>query len=453
MIINGRAKVPRLPRLAPGHRALLGTFISLIATTGITSALGIAYWGVAAHRTPMAAVGNGSAAVSAMTLAATFGTAGIGTALIPRLTRRTRESDGLLVAGLCTTALLSALLAGGLWLSATAAGPRFAPYLHGPVEGAVFITGAALTGAGLVLDEALLGLLGGAPQFWRNVTFAVTKLAALAALTVVWHDTLGTPLLAAWVTGTGLSLLAAVVLLHRRGVRLTVRPQWGALRKMARVTAGNTWMNVSLIAPIQLTPILVTSLLAAQDAGAFYVATTVMSVVTLLSFHFTTALYAAGSRDPDALAARIRFTLRISVLGGVLGVPLTILATHPLLAAFGSQYAAKAALPLQLMIFGYFGTALKNHYIALCRIQGKLTKGSVYGIVTCAVRLGAITAGALAGGLTGVSVALLIAMCLEGLYGLPAIRAALNDSRPAGRDSGPLALHPAPRSAEASSRA
>src|SRR5712664_1454397 len=73
MTISERARAQRLTRLAPGQRALLGTFMSLIATTGITSALGIAYWWVAAHRTPMAAVGNGSAAVSAMTLAGTLG--------------------------------------------------------------------------------------------------------------------------------------------------------------------------------------------------------------------------------------------------------------------------------------------------------------------------------------------------------------------------------------------
>ena len=453
MTISERARAQRLPRLASGQRALLGTFMSLIATTGITSALGIAYWWVAAHRTPMAAVGNGSAAVSAMTLAGTLGMAGIGTTLIPRLASRPREGDGLLVAALCTAALVSAVLAGGFWLVVMTASPRLAPYLHGPGAGAVFIVGAALTGACFVLDEALLGLLGGAPQLWRNATFAVSKLAVLAALSVVWHDTLGTPLLTAWVAGTGFSLLVAVALLYRRNVRLTARPQWGALRGLARVTAGNSWLNISLIAPIQLTPILVTGLLPAADAGAFYVATTVVSVVATLSLHFTTALYAADTRDPDALAARLRFTLRISTLGGVLGVPLTILVTHPLLSAFGSEYAAKAALPLQLMIAGYFGTMLKNHYVALCRIQGRLTRGAVFGTVTCVVRLAAIAAGALAGGLTGVSVALLVVMCAEGLYGIPAIRAALDDSRPASRNSGPLALGADPRGADAGSRA
>ena len=63
----------------------------------------------------------------------------------------------------------------------------------------------------------------------------------------------------------GRRVLVAVALLYRRNVRLTARPQWGALRGLARVTAGNSWLNISLIAPIQLTPILVTGLLPAAE--------------------------------------------------------------------------------------------------------------------------------------------------------------------------------------------
>ncbi len=44
---------------------------------------------------------------------------------------------------------------------------------------------------------------GGAPQLWRNRAFAGTRLTALANLTALWHGTLGTSILTAWVAGTG----------------------------------------------------------------------------------------------------------------------------------------------------------------------------------------------------------------------------------------------------------
>jgi hypothetical protein len=124
----------------------------------VTSVLGVAYWWLAAHRASLGAVGNGSAAVSAMTLVGTFGMAGLNTTLIPHLARRTRHGDGLLSAGLCAAALVSAALGAGLWLVTVAVGGGFAPYLHTGPEALVFIGGSALTGAAFVLDEALLGL-------------------------------------------------------------------------------------------------------------------------------------------------------------------------------------------------------------------------------------------------------------------------------------------------------
>ena len=408
-----------------GQRSLLGTVASLIATTGITSGLGVAFWWLAAHRATLTSVGNGSAAVSAMTLVATFGMAGLNTTLIPHLARRSREGDGLLAAGLCASALVSAVLATGLWVAAVGVGGDFAPYLHTGSETLVFIGGSALTGAGFVLDEALLGLVGGAPQLWRNCAFAVTKLAALAGLTALWHDTLGTSILTAWVAGTALSLAVAAALLAHRGVRLLSRPQWAPLRQIGRASVRNTWLNNALQAPVLLTPMLVTAVLGAAQGGAFYVASTVMSVVVMLSFHFSTALYAANAADPDGLAAKLRLTLRVCLLGGIVGVPFVVAAAHPLLHVFGPAYAARGAMPLEVLIAGYFGSVLKNHYVALLRISDEITKAAIYATVTCAVRLAALVAGALTGGLAGASVALLIVMSAEGLYTIPALRRAL----------------------------
>jgi O-antigen/teichoic acid export membrane protein len=428
---------------ASGPRSLLGTVVSLAATTGITSVLGVAFWWLAAHRASLGAVGNGSAAVSAMTLVGTFGMAGLNTTLIPHLARRSRDGDGLLAAGLCAAALVSAVLAAGFELAAAAAGGGFAPYLHAGPEALVFVVGSALTGACLVLDEALLGLVGGTPQLWRNSTFAVTKLAALAGLTVLWHDQFGTSILTAWVAGTALSLAVAAALLRLRGVRLLSRPQWAMLRQIGRASMRNTWLNNALQAPTLVTPMIVTGLLGAEQGGAFYVAATMLSIVLMLSFHFSTALYAANAADPDGLAAKLRFTLRVCLLGGLAGVPLVIAAAHPLLHVFGAQYAARATLPLQVMIAGYFGSVLQNHYVALLRIYDKVTKAAVYATVTCVIGLAAMVAGALAGGLPGVSVALLVTMCAGGLYTIPTLRAALRGERPAAADKPGTQVRPA----------
>ena len=78
----------------------------------------------------------------------------------------------------------------------------------------------------------------------------MAKLAALAGLAVLWHDQFGTSILAAWVAGTALSLVPVSVLLRRRGMRLTARPEWRLLRRLGREGLRNTWLNNMLQAPV-----------------------------------------------------------------------------------------------------------------------------------------------------------------------------------------------------------
>ena len=431
-------------RWLTGQRALLGTTMSLLATTVLTTVLGLAFWWVAARLLPLSEVGYGSAAVSALTLVGTFGMAGLNTVLIGHLARSPRHANGLLTAAMYASGLLSALLATGFWLVTAVMLPKAAPYLHSGADAVTFIAGSALTGATLILDQALLGTIGGSLQLWRNAAFSLAKLAALAGLAAAWHDQFGTSILVAWVAGTALSLVPVGVLLRRRGMRLTARPEWRRLRGLGRASVSNTWLNNMLQAPVLAMPLLVTGTLSAADGGAFYVAWTVVMVAVLLPFHFTTALYAASAADPRGLAAKLRFSLRISMLAGLAGVPLVIACAHPLLRLFGAGYAARAAVPLELLIAGYFGSVLKNHYIALCRISGRITQAGIYATVSTAARLGAAVAGAVIGGLDGLSIALLLVMTAEGLAVLPPVRAALNGriSRPDRKSGSAAGLFP-----------
>jgi O-antigen/teichoic acid export membrane protein len=409
---------------------LVKTTAALLSTTGITAVLGLLFWWVAAQAVPVAAVGYGSAAVSALMLVGTFGMAGLNTVLIAQLARRPGDAAGLLTAALCTSGLISAVFAGGFLLIGTEFVPGVSQYLHTGAEAALFVVGAALTGATLVLDEALLGLLGGSVQLWRNATFAVAKVAVLAGLAVLWHKWAGDSILVAWVAGTALSVVPAAVLLHRRGVRLTAAPRWRALRRLGRASVSNTWLNNTLQVPRLALPVLVTGLMSAALGGAFYVAWSISTLMTLVPTHLTTALYAVGAADTRGLAAKVRFTLRTCLLGGLIGVPLVILCAHPLLRLFGSAYANLATVPLQLLALGYFGSVVKAHYIALSRIFERITQAAVFATAGTVARLAAAAVGAIMGGLAGLSLALAIVMSVEGLVVLPVVWAALRGRMP-----------------------
>ena len=431
-VSRGRETATSRVRWWSAQRTLVKITASLLSTTGITALLGLVFWWLAARTLSVAAVGYGAAAVSALMLVGTFGMAGLNTVLLGQLARRPPDAAGLLTAALYASGLISAAFAGGFLLVGSEFVPRVAHLYYG-AEAGLFVAGAALTGATLVLDEALLGLLGGSVQLWRNATFAAAKLAALAGLAMLWHVWAGISILLAWIVGTALSILPAMVLLARQGVRLTAAPQWRALRRLGRASVSNTWLNTALQVPRLTLPILVTWLLSAPSGGAFYVAWSIATLTSLVPTHLTTALFAVGAADPRGLAAKVRFTLRTCLLGGLVGVPVVILAAHPLLRLFGPAYATRATLPLQVLAVGYFGAVLKAHFIALCRIFKRTTLAAVFASAGNVVRLAAAVAGALVGGLIGLSVALVAVMCAEGLVLSPVVWAALRGQMPVRR--------------------
>lgn len=404
-----------------GHRALLSNAGSLLGTTGVTALLGFVFWWLAAQLFPVAAVGYGAAAVSAMTLFGTFGMLGLNTVLIGELARRPRGARGLLAAGLLASAGACVVLGVAFIVAAALIGGGFAPYLSGAGRALIFLLGVVLTGTTLVLDEALIGMLRGGWQLWRNIVFAVMKLVALALLVLVLHDRLGVGILTAWVAGTAVSVLPLVVLAHRRGIRVLPRPDWHVLRGLTRVTSEHTWLNNALQAPRLVLPLMVTGILSAAAGGAFYVGWMIANLAYLLPHHLTTVLYAIGAADTGALRRKLRFTLRLSLLGGLVGVPVLILVAHPGLQLYGSVYADMATRPLQILALGYFPSVVKNHYIAVCRVHGRLSEAAWIATGGCVVRLAAAAVGALAGGLTGLSLGLLAAMCAEGAVTAPTV--------------------------------
>src|SRR4051794_13149478 len=188
-----------------------------MATTLVTSVFGFAYWWLAARTAPAEAVGQASAAVSAMTLIGTIGMFGMGTMLISDLSglrgpRWELISTCLLVAG-------GAATVGGLAYVAVAdlAVPGLRNALGGTAATVLLLAGIALNAMTLVLDEALVGLLQGPLQLMRNAWFSVLKLALLGVLALLPFTLTGGGLLLTWVAGVVLSVGGLGPALRRRG--------------------------------------------------------------------------------------------------------------------------------------------------------------------------------------------------------------------------------------------
>src|SRR6266852_6184561 len=337
------------------NRVLLLNAASLVSTTAVTSVLGFAYWWVAARLFPPDAVGLASAAISAMTLLGTVCTLGLGTLLIGELPRQPGKAVSLIGA-----ALLLVLGVGG--------------------------------GVGGFFALLLVGLL-----LWQKSWFA---------------------LYATWSVGSLFSLLALADYVLRK-VRIWRRehwPQWNLLRKLGPSALQHYALNMILQIPDKALPILVTAVLSVTANAGFYVASMLASFVYVGSSALTTVLYATTSADPSALVQRSRLTLGIGLLVCSVASIILFLGARPLLLLFGHAYAEQATWSLRLLGLSAFPLIIKNHYIALCRIEQRIAPTLLPLTICCALELIASATGAHVGGLVGLSLGWLLALLVEAVF-------------------------------------
>jgi O-antigen/teichoic acid export membrane protein len=402
------------------NQDLLRNAGSLAGTTGLTSVFGVVYWIIAAREFSQQAVGYGSAAISAMTLLGTVGMFGLGTMLIGELPRR-NERGGLFSATLLASGLGSLVLGLGFPLVASAFGGHFPEISGTPARLLLFAAGVGLTGATLVLDEGMIGLMRGGVQLSRNLAMSAIKLAALPIAAVVLHDAFGVGLLLAWVLGTFLSLVPAAIMLGRDGSRILHRPDWGLLRRLGRVAMAHNWLNLAIATPPKLIPVLVTIVVSPSANAAFYVAWMIAGFLFMVPASLSTVLFAIASAAPELIAEKLRFVLRLSLIIGLPAMAVLAISAHFALSIFGASYAHLATIPLWLLILGYIPGLPKAQYIAVCRATGQVSRAAVLLTVAAGCELGAVIIGGKLGGLNGLSVAYLGVGVIEGILTAPTV--------------------------------
>jgi O-antigen/teichoic acid export membrane protein len=412
-----------------GERQMLLNSISMFGTAAVTALLGAAYWLVAARSFSETAVGIGSAAVSAMTLLGFLATVGLGTLLMGELPRLPEARRGLINAALAVSAGIGAVLGIGFALLAPLASSNLEPLSSSAVAVAVFTIGTALTGAAVVLDQALIGLLRGGLQLTRNIAFSAIKLIALLAIPFFVGSGDSVALYATWTAG----IAASALFLWRffsQPEGDSRRPTFDVLRRMRASAATHHVFNLALRIPDLLLPVIVVSILSPTANASFYIAWMICSLVFAVPVSLSTVLYAVGSGDPAGLSERFRLTIAISLGVGLLAIVVLLVAGELVLSAFGSAYADNATATLHILILGIVPETIRTHYVTAHRIERRIPAAIpiVWG-GTLLELIGAVVGG-LVGGLSGVAIGWLAAVCIEGLVMTPDVIRALSPPRP-----------------------
>ena len=404
-----------------GHLDLFLNAGSLMATTAITSLFGFVYWWLAARTAPAAAVGQASAAVSAMTLIGTIGMFGMGTMLIsdlPGIKGRRWDliSTCLLVAG-------SAATVGGLIYVALAhlAIPGLKNALGSPAVTVLLVVGIALNAMTLVLDEALVGLLQGPLQLMRNAWFSVLKLVLLGALAVLPITLTGGELLLTWVAGIVLSTAVLGRTLRNRGMIDSLKPGLGLLRGRGRATFDHNLLNLATYLPRAALPLVVTAVLSAEANAAFYTAFMVLSFLAMVPGNVALTLFAVASGDKAALRSKVRVGLLICLAVGLPASLVVVFAAGPIMSIFGAQYASTAGTALSILALTYLPFVFHHFFLAISRVQGRVRGAGVFSVFAGIAELAAAWYGGSRGSLTELVGWVAIVMAVETVLVAPTV--------------------------------
>jgi O-antigen/teichoic acid export membrane protein len=395
---------------------MIGNASALIGTTAVNSAMGVIYWWLAAQSFSRADVGLASAAIAAMVLVGTIGMLGLGTLLITEIARQPSHAGRLISAALLAVAAAATVL--GLIFAVLAAwlAPEFRPLAAGLFTPLIFAIGAGLTAATLVLDHAVVGLLWGDLQFWRNTLFSAAKLGLLGVAGIWLAHGGGMAIYSTWLVGNLLSIFVVLFFALRRGVHHLEHPDWGLLHRLGRTAIWHHGFNLALLAPGLLLPLVVTALLSAEVNASFYLAWMLVGFVFVVPTTLTTILHAIGAANRTALARETQKTLLLSLLGVLLAGAILGIAAEWVLGLFGASYANQAAGCLRILCLSGIPAIIKVHYIAIRRARDELRAALPLMVASGLLELGLATLGASLAGLLGLSIGWMVAALIQAAW-------------------------------------
>jgi O-antigen/teichoic acid export membrane protein len=406
-------------------RFLLRSAAALASTSLVTAGLGFVYWAFAARVFPAAHVGEASTAIAAMNLIAPLALLGMGTLLIAELPTIT-DGRATLVS---TAALLTGLAAG-----AVAYGCAFGlpgdflglPGISSITVASIFAAAVATQSIGLLLDQALLSLVGGGMQLRRNLIQAIAKLILLIVFALVLHRLGAIAIFVSWLLANVVSLIAVGFLLMRRfGIRFrTLLPAPKMLHGLHFDAARHHVLNTALLVPFFAMPIVANVVLGSEQAAYLYAAWSVAGFVFFLPLSLSTALFASGARDSGTFLMEFRKTLRYSFLACVAAIAVILLVGRFILGVFGTNYAAAGYTALVVLCLGGLGLIIKDHHVALARVTDDVGREALLVTALSIVEVFGAAYGALRGGLTGLTLGWLAAVSLGAVvYGPRVMRA------------------------------
>ncbi|MFJ2649210.1 lipopolysaccharide biosynthesis protein [Streptomyces sp. NPDC087420] len=423
---GGKADTPA----RDGHDSMFRNAYALMLSTGVSAALGLGFWLVAARYYTEEAVGQGSAAIAGMRLLASITATTMIGAVVRYVPRAGRATGSLVLRAYAVSSLVVCVACVVFLLTLDLWGPSYAP-LDGLTAGLVF-TASCVTWALLTLQDGVLTGLRRA--FWVPVGNAVFSLAKLLLLVVFATAMPVLGVFVSWAAAIALSVLPLGWLIFRRLIPRQAEADHDRepprLGDIGRFLAGDSVGALFSLAMINLLPVMVAVRFDAAHNAFFYTAYTVGGTMEFMAINMASSLTAHASHSPERLAEGVRGALRRMAVLLVPVVLVLVVFAPQVLAPFGPDYAEHGTTVLRLLAAAALPRVVVELYIGVLRVQGRTGMLAVLQGAMCSLVLGSAMFLLGPTGISGAGLAMLGSMTLVALVAAPGLRAALSGRPP-----------------------
>ncbi|MFB7612460.1 lipopolysaccharide biosynthesis protein [Streptomyces gardneri] len=414
-----------------GENSMFRNAYALMLSTGVSAALGLGFWLVAARYYTEEAVGQGSAAIAAQRMLASLTATTLTGAVVRYVPRAGRATGPLVVRLYLVSTAVVGVACGVFLLTLDWWGPSYAPL--GTVSAGIFFTAASIGWALLTLQDAVLTGLRRA--IWVPVGNAVFSLGKLVLLVVL---AVGLPVLGVFVSWAAAIVLSVVPLgwlvfrhLIPRQAHADRDREPPSLREIGRFLAGDSVGSIFSLLMISLLPMMVAVRFDAAHNAFFYTAYTVGGTMEFMAINMASSLTAHASHSPESLAEGVRGALRRMVLLLVPVVLVLVVLAPVLLTPFGEEYAENGTTVLRLLAAAALPRVAVELYIGVLRVQGRTGMLAALQGVMCVLVLGSAVFLLGPFGIAGAGYAVLGSMILVAVASVPGLRATLKGREPA----------------------
>lgn len=348
---------------------LLRNGLALSLSAVLSSAIGFAFWLLAAHHYSPTTVGEDAVAISALQLVGGVAQLNLANGMIRFLPSAGAHRRRFVLTSYAVATAFALVLGVGFVLVAPALAPALGHALSSPIVDALWVVSTAAWAVFALEDGALTGLRHARWVPIENAGHGVMKAALVVPLALLVP---ASGIVLAWGIATIATIAVTNVFVFGRAVPAEVRraPAGGIdVNELRRYLPFDYLAALCWLASTNLLPIFIIRRAGAEASAFFSLAWVVTYVLYLVSISLGSSLIVEAIADPADLLVRGR-----RVVGQLLrlvtpAVALVVIGAPLILRLFGSAYAAGGVTTLRVLALSALPFTLVSTVIAALRVQ------------------------------------------------------------------------------------